>query len=71
MCEALENLYLEVHGERIERENQEKLDKAVAEAVDKAVAEAVDKAVAEKDKIINNMTAYIKQLEARLEIKTS
>lgn len=62
MCKALEDLYCEVHGERIQREQKEALDKAVAvaEAVDVAVA----KAVAEKD-------AYIKQLELQLGIASA
>lgn len=64
MCKALEDLYWEVHGERIQREQKEALDKAVAEAVDVAVAEAVAKAVAEKD-------AYIKQLELQLGIASA
>lgn len=33
VCKALEDLYWEVHGERIQREQKEALDKAVAEAV--------------------------------------
>lgn len=33
VCQALEELYWEVHGERIQREQKEALDKAVAEAV--------------------------------------
>lgn len=49
MCQALEELYWEVHGERIMREQKEALDKAVAEAVAEAVSEAVAKAVAERD----------------------
>ena len=60
VCKALEELYWEVHGERIMREQKEAVDKAVAEAVDKAVAEAV----AEKD-------LYIKQLETQLGIATA
>ena len=68
MCKALEDLYCEVHGERIQREQKEALDKAVAAAVAAAVAEAVDvavaKAVAEKD-------AYIKQLELQLGIASA
>lgn len=39
MCEALERIYWEVHGERIMREQKEALDKAVEEAVAEAVAE--------------------------------
>lgn len=79
VCKALEDLYWEVHGERIQREQKEALDKAVAEAVDKAVAEAVaeavDKAVAEavaeKDNALANQATYIKQLEAQLGIATA
>lgn len=56
VCKVLEDLYWEVHGERIMREQKE--------ALDKAVAEAVSKAVAEKD-------AYIKQLEAQLGIASA
>lgn len=55
MSKVLEEIFLEVHGERLEREKQKAIDKAVAEAIPKAVAEAV----AEKD-------AYIKELEAKL-----
>lgn len=80
MCKALEDLYWEVHGERIMREQKEALDKAVAEAVaeavdvavartkaeviPKAVEAAVAEAVAEKD-------AYIKQLELQLGIASA
>ena len=78
MCKALEDIYWEVHGERILREQKEALDKAVAEAVAKAVAvaeavaktkaefipQAVAEAIAEKD-------AYIKQLELRLGIASA
>ena len=64
MCKALEDLYWEVHGERIMREQKEALDKAVAEAVAEAVDVAVAKAVAEKD-------AYIKQLELQLGIASA
>ena len=60
VCQALEELYWEVHGERIMREQKEALDKAVAEV--RAEVRAENKAVlAEKE-------AYIKQLEARLGI---
>lgn len=63
MCEALERIYLEVHGERLEREQQEAIDRGIEEGLQKAVAEAlpiaVAEAVAEKD-------AYIKKLEAQL-----
>lgn len=31
VCEALEEIYLKVHGERLKREQQEAVDKAVAE----------------------------------------
>lgn len=79
VCKALEDLYWEVHGERIQREQKEALDKAVAEAVAKAVAEAVAKAVteavaevvAEKDSILSEKKSYIKQLEAQLGIAPS
>ena len=64
VCKVLEDLYWEVHGERIMREQKEALDKAVAEIVAKTVAEAVSKAVAEKD-------AYIRQLEAQLGIASA
>lgn len=64
MCKALEDLYCEVHGERIQREQKEALDKAVAAAVAAAVDVAVAKAVAEKD-------AYIKQLELQLGIASA
>ena len=56
VCKALEDLYWEVHGERIQREQKE--------ALDKAVAEAVAEAVASKD-------AYIKQLETQLGMTTA
>lgn len=56
VCEALEEIYLKVHGERLKREQQE--------AVDKAVAESVAEAVAEKD-------AYIKELETKLAMQTA
>lgn len=68
VCKALEDLYWEVHGERIMREQKEAVDKAVAEAVDKAVAEAVDKAVAEA---VAEKDLYIKQLETQLGIATA
>ena len=55
MCEALERIYLEVNGERLERERKEELDKAVAEAVEVAVA-----------KTRAEQAAYIKELEAKL-----
>lgn len=64
VCKALEDLYWEVHGERIMKEQKEALAKAVDAAVAEAVAEAVATAVAEKD-------AYIKQLEAQLGIATA
>ena len=67
VCKALEDLYWEVHGERIQREQKEALDKAVAEAVEKAV----EKAVAEKDALLANQANYIKQLEAQLGIVTA
>ena len=60
VCKALEDLYWEVHGERILREQKEALDKAVSEAVSAAVSAAV----AEKD-------AYIQELEAQLKIQTA
>ena len=66
MCEALERIYWEVHGERIMREQKEALDKAVAEAVAEAVAKAVAEAVAKKQQTIDEQEAIIKQLEARL-----
>lgn len=47
MCEALAEIYLELHGERLQREQQEAIDKGIAEGLSKAVAEAVDEAVAE------------------------
>lgn len=59
VCKALEDLYWEVHGERIQREQKEALDKAVA------------KAVSEKDVILAEKDAYIKQLEAQLGIATA
>lgn len=77
VCKALEDLYWEVHGERIQREQKEALDKAVSEAVEAAVeaataeavaktmAEAVPKAVAEA---VAEKDAYIKQLELQLGI---
>lgn len=79
VCKALEDLYWEVHGERIQREQKEALDKAVAEAVDVAVAEAVAKAVAEavtKTKAevaeaVAEKDAYIKQLELQLGIASA
>ena len=55
MCEALERIYLEVNGERLERERKEELDKAVAEAVEVAVEETLAK-----------QAAYIKELEEKL-----
>ena len=54
VCKALEDLYWEAHGERIQREQKE----------------ALDKAVAEKDVLLSNQAAYIKQLEAQLGIAT-
>ena len=71
VCKALEDLYWEVHGERIQREQKEALDKAVAEAVSEAVEKAVEKAVAEKDALLTKKDAYIKQLEAQLGIATA
>ena len=63
MSPVLEEIFLEVHGERLKREQQKAIDeaveKAVQEAVEKAVEEAVSIAVAEKD-------AYIKELESKL-----
>jgi hypothetical protein len=75
MCEALEEIYLSIHGERLKREQQAAVDKAVAETIDKvvaeAVAEAVAKAVAETTaKITAEKDAYIRQLEAQLGIAT-
>ena len=55
MSPVLEEIFLEVHGERLKREQQ----KAIDEAVEKAVQKAVSIAVAEKD-------AYIKELESKL-----
>ena len=74
VCKALEDLYWEVHGERIQREQKEALDKAVSEAVSKAVTEAIsekDLLLAEKDSILASQAAYIKQLEAQLGITTA
>lgn len=83
MCEALEEIYLSIHGERLKREQQAAVDKAVAETIDKVVAEAVAKAVAEavanvtakvtaeKDAALASQAAYIRQLEAQLGIATS
>lgn len=51
MSKVLEEIFLEVHGERLEREKQK--------AIDEAVEKAVQKAIAEKD-------AYIKELEIKL-----
>lgn len=80
VCKALEDLYWEVHGERIQREQKEALDKAVSEAVEAAVeaataeavaktmAEAVPKAVAEA---VAEKDAYIKQLELQLGIASA
>ena len=62
VCKALEDLYWEVHGERIQREQKEALDKAVAEK---------DLLLAEKDSILAQKDAYIKQLEAQLGIVTA
>ena len=59
MCKALEDLYWEVHGERIQREQQEAGNEAVAKK------EAI---IASKDAIITSQDTYIKQLEAQLRI---
>lgn len=59
MSPVLEEIFLEVHGERLKREQQKAIDEAVEKAVEKAVEEAVSIAVAEKD-------AYIKELESKL-----
>ena len=56
MCKALEDLYWEVHGERIMREQKEALDKAVAEAKAKAKAEAKAEAEAEIKAKVNTIT---------------
>lgn len=78
MCEALERIYLEVNGERLERERQEYIEKAVAEKVAERLAEAVAKAVDEvtaqitaqvtatANAKIAEQAAYIKELEAQL-----
>ena len=80
VCKALEDLYWEVHGERIQREQKEALDKAVAVAVEEAVAVAVEEAVAKTMAIdvpkavavaVAEKDAYIKQLEAQLGIATA
>lgn len=63
MCKALEDLYWEVHGERIQREQQKALNEAVNEAV--AKKEAI---IASQDAIITSQDAYIKQLETQLGI---
>lgn len=65
MCEALERIYLEVHGERLAREQQEAIDRGIEEGLQKAVAEALPKAVAE---VVAEKDAYIKKLEAQLGI---
>ena len=64
MCEALEKIYLEVNGERLERERQEYIEKAVAERLSEAVSEAVSAALAQQ-------AAYIKELEAKLAMQTT
>lgn len=67
MCKALEDLYWEVHGERIQREQQESLNKAVNEAVNEAAAKK-EAIIASQDAIITSQDAYIKQLETQLGI---
>ena len=67
MCKALEDLYWEVHGERIQREQQEALNKAVNEAVNEAAAKK-EAIIASQDAIITSQDAYIKQLETQLGI---
>lgn len=74
MCEALERIFLEVHGERFEREKQEAIDAAVEEAVEKAVEEAVEKAVEEAvekavEEAVAEKDAYIKELEEKLALQ--
>ena len=73
MCEALEEIYLSVHGERLKREQQEAVDKAVAEAVAEAKSESkvlIDNITAEKNAALAKQAAYIKKLEAQLGIAT-
>lgn len=79
MSPVLEEIFLEVHGERLKREQQKAIDeavekavqeaveKAVQEAVEEAVQEAVEKAVEEAVSIaVAEKDAYIKELESKL-----
>lgn len=70
MCEALEEIYLSVHGERLKREQQEAVDKAVAEAVADVTAKVTAEVTAEKDAALASQAAYIRQLEVQLGIAT-
>ena len=47
MCEALEEIFLEVHGERLRREQQAAIDKGIAEGIAEGLPKAVAKVVAE------------------------
>lgn len=71
MCEALNELALEIFGDKIRKELRAEILKEQKEALFKEFYAEKDKAVAEKDAVITEKDAYIKQLELQLGITSA